>query len=251
MKYKNFVNILKKFNCKKDDIVLIHSDVSLLNGISWIEKCKNLESLIESYFSKNSTILFPAFTYSFCKTGIFNSKKSPSEVGIFDEYIRNKTGFNRTDHPIFSFSCKGKHEEIFLNNSNSSTGNGSVFEKLYVLDAKILFLGCRFINSNTFLHFIEQKNTIPYRYSKTFFPRNKMKYSNYEYYVRAKEKYFFYKYGKSTKIEKDLIAKKILKRTFVDKFEISVCSTRDIFNFVSKKIKNDPFYILDKKPEAI
>ena len=169
-------------------------------------------------------------------------------MGIFNEYIRTTKDYQRSDHPIFSFSCKGKLKNLFINNSNSASGDGSVFEKLFTFDAKMLFLGCRFLTSSTFLHFVEQRNMVPYRYSKIFFPKQKMKYSHYEYYVYSKEKYGFYERKKKLKIEKDLLKNKILKCNKINNFEISICNTRDIFNFISKKIKKDPYYILGKKP---
>ena len=246
-----FKKILKDNGCSESDIVLIHSDISHFKGNNWMDKCKKLHRFINAYFNKESTIIFPAFTYSFCKTGIFNKQHTASEVGIFDEYIRNKKDFKRTDHPIFSFSCKGKFQNLFLNNSSSSTGEGSVFEKLYTFDAKMVFLGCRFLTSSTFLHFVEQKSMVPYRYSKIFFPKKRMKYSHYEYYVYSNEKYEFHEREKQLKIEEDLISKKILKKDIINNFEISVCSAREVFNFVSKKIKKNPYYILGKKPKII
>ena len=251
MLFDKFEQFLIKTNCKKNDIILIHSDISNLEGASWIEKCNLLNNFINSYFQKDSTLLFPSFTYSFCKTGVFDKKKTPSEVGIFDEYIRNQRDYERSDHPIFSFSVKGKFKNLFMNNSNSCSGDGSVFEKLYTFDAKILFLGCRFITSSTFLHFVEQKNMVPYRYSKIFFPRYKMKYPNYEYYVTAKEKFKFDNRKKELQIEKDLLSKQILKRTKINNFNILICSARNVFDFVSKKIKKNPYYILGKPPKII
>ena len=45
MVFNNFKKILKKNNCKDDDIVLIHTDISKFEGKSWIDKCKKLNLL--------------------------------------------------------------------------------------------------------------------------------------------------------------------------------------------------------------
>ena len=58
----------------------------------------------------------PTFTYSFCKTGIFNVQKSRSEVGLFSEYFREKCGNFRSDHPILSVCGKGKLAKDIINN---------------------------------------------------------------------------------------------------------------------------------------
>lgn len=257
MNYKNFKNSLQKININQNDLIMIYTDLSSFSKGSWGEKCKLFYKYLDKYFGKNGTILVPAFTYSFCKNQYFDNLKSKSEVGIFDEYFRNQVKVKRSYHPIFSFSLFGKIKDTFLeNNSNSATGNGSIFEKFFSMDGKILFFGSRFINSCTFLHFIEQSNRIHYRYSKIF--RGNIKINNkiykdkdFEFFVRATERLKFLDYNKSTKIEKDLLKSKILKKITNNKFSISMCESKKLYNFVEKKIKVNPNYIIDHKPEVI
>ncbi len=257
MNYKDFKEALKKINIKNDDLVMVHTDLSNFSNSSWGEKCSLFYSYLSRFFNKESTLLVPAFTYSFCKYKYFDNLKSRSEVGIFDEFFRNQKNVKRSYHPIFSFSLKGKMDKIFIeNNSNSATGNGSIFEKFFSMNGKILFFGARFITSCTFLHFVEQSNRIHYRYSKIFDGNIKINnkiYRNkeFEFFVRATERLKFFEYGKTSKIENDLIKSKILIETKKNKFNVSACESNKIYKFVEKKIKKNPNYILDNKIEII
>ncbi len=235
----------------------LHTDLTNYypDSNNWLKKCSSLYNLLIQYF-ENHTLIVPSFTYSFCKTGLFNKKTSISEVGIFTEYFRNQKNVIRTNHPIFSVCSLGSNSNLFKDNlSNSSTGDGSIFERLRVFDAYILFIGAKFLDSCTFLHYIEQCKKVNYRYSKYFkgklIDQNKSFHGNWEFYVRNTELYNFYEWSKYPKIEKDLIKNKILIKKKISNLEIGYCSARKLFNFVSKRIDKDMYYILGKKPKRL
>ncbi len=259
IKSENFEikKIFNKFAFPKNSILFIHSDITnySTHSKSWLEKCGNLYNFFNDYF-KNNTIAVPTFTYSFCKNKKFDLIKSPSEVGIFTEYFRIQENVVRSNHPIFSIAAKGKYAKILTDNlSNSSTGDGSIFEKLKVFDAYILFFGSGFIQSCTFLHYIEQCKKVNYRYSKYF--RGKAKIHNrfyddiWEFYVRNTEIYKFKDWGKNPLIERDLKKNKLLIEKCTKNLKISYCSTRKIFKFISKKLENNENYIIGSKPTKL
>jgi len=257
MNYKIFKKNLTNLGVKSDDIIMLHTDLSNFKKGSWSDKCSLFSQYLKRFFEKKGTILVPAFTYSFCKNRNFDLHNSPSEVGIFDEYFRKQNSIVRSQHPIFSFSCYGKMEEVFTqNNSNSATGNGSIFEKFFAMNGKILFFGARFITSCTFLHFVEQSNRVPYRYSKIFkgnlkIKKKIIKNQEFEFFVRSTERYNFIDYKENTKIESDLKKKKILKMTNINKLSLSICGSQELFYFVTNKLNNNLYYILDNKPTQI
>ena len=246
--------LLDKFSFPKNSIFFIHSDITNYNVHSknWSEKCKNLYGFFSEYF-KDSTIAVPTFTYSFCRNKYFDLQNSPSEVGIFTEYFRNQKNVLRSSHPIFSIAAKGKNSNLLTTNlSNSSTGNGSIFEKLKVFDAYIIFFGSGFIESCTFLHYIEQCNKVNYRYSKYFEGKIRIKNRTFkdkwEFYVRNTELYKFKEWKKYPLIEKDLKKKRLLVEKKVSNLKVSYCSARKIFKFISKKLKKNENYITGSKP---
>ena len=60
---------------------------------------------------------------------------------IFSNSVLFDTESIRSLHPIYSFAGYGKAIiDLFTNLSNSSFGEGSVFEKLYEINAKMLFI---------------------------------------------------------------------------------------------------------------
>jgi aminoglycoside 3-N-acetyltransferase len=254
---KKIIKTLDKFNFPKNSIFFLHTDLTnyLPDSIKWHEKCSSLYDLLNFYF-KNHTLVVPTFTYSFCKKGIFDKDLSNSEVGIFTEYFRNQKNVIRSNHPIFSVSSIGPNSKLFSDNlSCSSTGNGSIFERLKVFDAYILFLGAEFIESCTFLHYIEQCQNIEYRYSKYFkgklIEKKKTTVGNWEFFVRNNELYKFKNWNKSPQIERDLLKNDILKSKKISDFKISYCSARLLFNFVSQKLKKNTYYILGQKPARL
>lgn len=257
MRYKDFEEIAQSLEIKRNDIIMLHSDLSNFSGENWGSKCKIFYNYLIKYFKNEGTILVPAFSYSFCKSGYFDNLNSKSEVGIFDEFFRLQKDILRSGHPIFSFSCYGALKNEFVKNtSNSATGNGSIFEKFFSMRGKILFFGARFITSCTFLHFVEQANRISYRYSKIFKGdvklNNKLiKQKDYEFFVRATEKLEFSEYKNNTKIEKDLFKNNILKIKKKNNLNISICDSHKLYFFVQNKLKNNKYYILDKPPKII
>ena len=254
---KEIIKTLDSFNFPKNSIFFLHTDLTnyFPDSIKWYEKCSSLYDLLNFYF-KSHTLVVPTFTYSFCKNGIFDKDISNSEVGIFTEYFRNQKNVIRSNHPIFSVSSIGPNSQLFKDNlSCSSTGNGSIFERLKVFDAYILFIGAKFIESCTFLHYIEQCKRIEYRYSKYFkgkvIEKNKTTTGNWEFFVRNIELYKFKKWNKFPQIERDLVKNNILKSKKISNLGISYCSSRLLFNFVSQKLKKNPYYILGQKPSRL
>jgi|TARA_B110000037_G_scaffold221591_1_gene293089 aminoglycoside 3-N-acetyltransferase len=246
--------ILDNFSFPKNSIFFIHTDISNydIRSNNWFEKCKNLYSFFDDYF-KSHTILVPTFTPSFCKTKLFYKDRNPSEVGIFTEYFRNQKNVKRSNHPMFSVAGKGALIKPLTENlSSSSTGDGSIFERLKVFDSYIIFFGSDFIESCTFLHYVEQFVKVNYRYSKYFngkvVEKDKVHKGKWEFYVRNTEVFKFKELNRGSQIERDLKKNKILIEKKLGNLKISYCSSRKLFDFVTKKILTNESYILGAKP---
>ncbi len=250
---KNFVNVLFKLGLKKDDAVFIHSDLSnlkFLNSNIW-GLSENIFDGIFEIIGKNGAILVPTFTYhNFSKKKIFDNKNTFSETGIFSEYLRTKKNSLRSNHPIFSISSYGNKSELFVrNNSLNSTGIGSPFERLYHFNAKILHLNLKLVTRCTFLHYVEEKNNVPYRYSK-YFEYTIIDHNN------NKKKLFFENFARkieslkfpptSKKIQNLLIKNKIMKKENYNDNLITLTECQNLFKFVSKKMETNKFILYEK-----
>ena len=70
----------------------------------------------------------------------------------------------------------------------------------------------------------------------------------WEFYVRNTEVFEFKEWSRGSQIEKDIKKNKILIEKKVGNLKISYCSSRKLFDFVTKKILNNENYILGTKP---
>lgn len=165
---EDFKAAFKSLGIKDDDVLFVHSDVSVFGNLIRPGKAFILDGFIEVLQEAipNGTLILPAFTYSFCKGEKFNVKKSRSTVGSLTEHFRKKENVLRTRHPIFSVAIWG-NKNGFLDIGKDSFDEESIFGKLHKKNAKLLFLGAPF-RSCTYVHYIEQMHGIPYRYIKPF-----------------------------------------------------------------------------------
>lgn len=156
---------------KPDDTIMLHGDA----GISAQYIYEDDKDPIEGFFGElksylcDGTIIFPSFTYSATKGKTFDVSKTPSEVGLFSEKFRLLDGVQRSEHPIFSICAFGKHSDYFINSRlDDCFGERTFFDYLHNQNVKIVMLGCTLERGATFLHYVEQKLNVSYRYFKNF-----------------------------------------------------------------------------------
>lgn len=193
-KYSNFdlIKAFENLGIKKGDILCVHSE--LFNfGIPLLKKNEFLQTIIDCFFEvigKEGTLIMPTFTYSFCKNEVYDKLNSKSEVGILTEYFRKCEGVKRTNDPIFSFAIKGAESQLFNVQNSSCFGENSGYDILAKNNGKIIYFGLDW--AHTFIHYIEEKFKVDYRYFKTFKGIIKDKEIQYkkeiQYYVRYLDK---------------------------------------------------------------
>ena len=255
---KDLANLLISLGIKKNDSIFVHSDLSNFKSLNldfWSLNNIIFDTILE-IVGNEGAILAPTFTYdNFHKKKIFDNKKTFSETGIFSELVRTKKNSLRSNHPIFSISSYGEKSELFVrNNSLNSTGIGTPFDRMFHFNAKILHINIELVTKCTYLHYIEEKCSVPYRYSKYFnyeiINEQKKKITlEYENYVRMTE---FYKFPKQSKyIQNDLIKNKVMKINKLEKSYFTIVHSTQLNNFFSRKIKKNPFYIYGKKLNVI
>ena len=244
---KDIVRALKLVGIKKGDSIFLHSDLKSFGKIkNKITRDEFLGSFIESLkeaVGKEGNIIMPAFSYSFCKKEIFDPKTTPSRVGVLTEYFRKLKGVKRSVDAIFSVAALGPDKEYFTDVGTNCFGKQSIFEKLYLKNVKIVFLGETF--DITYIHFIEQKYRVPYRYIKRFKGKiklgNKLKEFVFDYNVRALDKDVNYNLER---IANFLESKKALKKFELGYSKIRVVNAVDAFNEIIKGFKQDIYLLL-------
>ncbi len=184
----DIVKALENLGIKTGDIIFSHMNLGLF-GIP--KRGLTEENLFNTFFEaifevigEEGLLIVPTFTYSIGNGEIFDVDNTPSKMGLFAERLRKKEGSIRTLDPMLSVCLYGNKRKLWKNGnviiSTESYGKGSIWDFMYKNDAVI----CNFNldAASTFIHYIEKKYSVPYRFNKTF-----------EGYVAIKGKKFSYR----------------------------------------------------------
>jgi aminoglycoside 3-N-acetyltransferase len=249
-----FIGAVKALGVGPSDVVMVHSNVTRLlkipvepGGLAFFR-----DALLAAV--PHGTVVVPTFSYRFCERGVYDTGKTPSEVGLFTEFFRRDPRAVRSSHPIFSVAAIGADVNYLCRNlSTSSYGAGSVFERLYAADAKLLHFDVALADACTFAHFPEQKIGVPYRYSKHFHGvatvDGKPTEGDWEFYVRAIERWDFLPQPADELVyPKDLTAGGHSRHGTWNGLPITVTPCRDIFDVMVAGIARNPHYMLSGAP---
>lgn len=161
------------FGIKKGDTLFVSSDVTML--LYKFHKNKEMLNLndfidfLQSLVGKNGNIIFPTYNWDFCSGKSFDYHKTPSMTGSLTNIALKRKDFKRTKHPIYSFAVWGKDKDYLTSlDYVDSFGGESIFAWFEMVKAKNIFINVPYVNSATFIHHIEQKNSVNYRYIKDF-----------------------------------------------------------------------------------
>lgn len=151
---------------------MVHSDVRgclHVAGGTVAEKFRTIEAGLAAL---SGTLVMPTFTYSFCRGVPFDVANSPSTVGALTEHFRKQANVRRTRDPIFSCAVLGDlppqwERWLFQTWDVDCFGDQSIFNYLRNLNATFVFFGVGF-EACTFVHHLEQRACVPYRYMKDF-----------------------------------------------------------------------------------
>lgn len=242
---EKIIKILKKLDIKNNDDLMIHGDAAIIYQYN-INKKKSFNlffQTIEHYIKKKGTILVPSFTYSFCKTKKFDKNLTKSEVGNFSKIFGSRINVKRTSHPIYSFFIKGRNYEYYNKAKlDKCFGEGSIFDLFHKKNGKIIIFGNTFEKSATFLHHIEEKAKVTYRFYKFFkgeiIGNKKKKKLNVSYYVRKLS------LNTQIKFKKTLFEK--LKKTNFGRFQVYSISSKKLYNYCMNRLKKNEKYLIDK-----
>lgn len=239
---------LKTLGLTQTDTVMIHGDAGVAAQYILENFDDPLMAFIEelvSYF-RDGTVIVPAFSYSATKGELFDRKVTPSEVGLFSEKFRVTKGVIRSNHPIFSVCAIGKYAEYFTSSSlNDCFGKETFFDKIHKKNAKIVTLGCALERGMTYVHYVEQKLNVSYRFFKTFDAQIKR-----EHIIEnLKVRYFVRSLDLNTKLDLSCFEKaaiqsgKLCKKPF-GRFFARTIAAADFFDVASKLVENDEYVLI-------
>jgi len=171
--YISYKTIPSVLGITQGDVILLTSDITDLFVQSQEHgEVFDINTLLDSFqqaLGKEGTLLIPTYNWGFCQGKSFDYKKTPSKTGAIGNAALRRKDFIRTKHPIYSFAVWGKDANRLAAMDNiESFGPDSPFAYLEEVNAKNIFIGASLRNSFTYIHYIEQKLGVTYRYSKMF-----------------------------------------------------------------------------------
>lgn len=175
MRFKELIfEIFKNSAIKKNDVVLLHSNIKPLYKYllkhKYNFKLKDVSNCIIEYFDNKGVLIIPTFNFDFCKGKPFHATETQSTMGVLSEEFRKILIRNRTWHPVYSFILYGNFpKEILLKKNYKAFGDEPVFNFLNENNGKIAILDLPDQNSMTFYHFVEDKLNVNWRYHKEFY----------------------------------------------------------------------------------
>lgn len=162
---------LKQVGIEYGDDVFVHSNIGFFGKLKNCETGEHLCSAfldsIRNVIGKNGTAVFPTFSYSFCHGEVFDPYKTKTTCGLLSQYVLGKEGAIRSLDPNFSVVAIGNKAVYYTEDpTHESFGAGCFFERFVNNNGKIICMN--FDAGSTFIHYIECKNAVEYRYNKAF-----------------------------------------------------------------------------------
>tara|TARA_B100000029_G_scaffold490534_1_gene549655 strand:- start:796 stop:1641 length:846 start_codon:yes stop_codon:yes gene_type:complete len=252
---EDIFNCLCQLGVVKGDTIFVHSQIFSLGEVKGGASSSTICNIIYSSFRKavglSGTIVVPTFTTNIARSGgVFDLDKSPSDTGIFTEYIRLLTGSYRSIHPINSVSANGPNAQTICENlSSTNYGAETAFDRMLSLDVKVINLGFSSRWSNSFHHHAETVLGLPYLYNKLLNITTKVNGIIYQSPMFASLRYLDFEVSNDlTAFDQHLVKNDLIKIERLGRSSVSLISGRLYYDEAIKKLKNDPWYFLAAPP---
>ncbi len=250
LNYSDIVTGFKNSGLMSGDSLMLHSDsialAQLASGTAE-ERCNLLFDALDEILGPNGNLVLPTFTYSFTKNEPYNPEASPSRVGLLSNIFLSRPGVYRTSDPIFSMAIKGPLVNDFLGASyEDSFGNESAFSIIEKNNFYIGGFGCG-LNSFTFLHYIEQKSRVDYRYFKEFQgniqTNTGIKFCKIKYYVRELDRETSLN---TSLLRASLLSKKVLDIQPIGRVALYMVHSGELVAEATKLINKNKYALIDE-----
>ena len=236
----DYLDIAKKLDLEKDDILIIASDITDIALHEWKEGRKfDAQKFINSFKERlfEGTLLFHAFNDNLVSGDTFDYKNSKPNTGILSVVAWKDTDFIRTHDPFHSFMVWGKRADELKNIDDVSTfGNNSVFGWLHQNRAKMLIISLHIVDCFTFNHYCEEKIKVHYRkYVKHkihYIDENKQKSVVERLFYTRKSGYL----NNFTSLEKSLLEKGIAQNYSFNETTFLLIDLEQTYNYIKDNI---------------
>jgi aminoglycoside 3-N-acetyltransferase len=173
--FHELTDALRRLGLERGDTLHLQSD---LRRVGLVESAASREAILEFYLAAFQEVLGPEGTLTVLTATMacgrygtpFIREETPSEVGVFSEYLRTRPGAVRSVHPILSLAALGpRAAEICGGPHFEGVGYDSPWGRLHRGGAKLMTLGMGAeLGGTTYFHYIETCYGVPYKYTKVF-----------------------------------------------------------------------------------
>lgn len=153
------------------DAIFSHANMGFFGRLEGAEKKEDLyrifKAAIFEVLGPKGTLGVPTFSYSFCRGENYDLKKTPSVCGMFSEMVLQDPDALRSEDANFSVAAIGANTQFLTQKCPShSFGPDSFWDKFLSIGGKIC--NFNFDAGSTFIHYVEKKLKVPYRFDKAF-----------------------------------------------------------------------------------
>ena len=162
---------LKRVGVQRGDTLFTHGNVGFFgraeNAVTKEQMYELFKKAIFQVVGTKGTWAMPTFSYSFFRRQTYDKETAPAQMGILSEMLRRDPKSLRSDDPNFSIAAVGENAIGLTENSPvHSFGPDSFWDRFLTLDGKIC--NFNFDSGSTFIHYVEKRLSVPYRYDKAF-----------------------------------------------------------------------------------
>lgn len=168
--YQSLQNIISR----DAEIIFVSGDLTRLGRGDFKDKQETLDSFYDALKNVNGkelTLVVPTFSQKLANTDMpFVPKDTPTELGVFPNYILQKTESVRSFHPFTSFAAIGeKAEYICGGNTKFPYGIDSPYDRILSFEnPSAVSIGLEPRLTCSLVHHAEFNMHVPYRYIKEF-----------------------------------------------------------------------------------
>ncbi len=244
----DIVSALRTLGLSSGDSVFIHSNIGFfgrLEGASGQEDYYGMfKDSIFNVIGDAGTLVVPTFSYSFCKGEAFDSSATPTTCGFFSEMLRKDSQSLRSEDANFSVAAIGAKARLFTEDAPCfSFGEHSFWERFLIHKGKIC--NFNFDAGSTFVHYVERRLGVDYRFDKAF------KGVSIRNGLERERVFHHWVYDKTkpedtpdfTKFHRKAVAAGLAKTSNLGRGQMVLISAEDSFRLISDEIPRSPFFL--------
>ena len=246
--YVPYMQIAKNISINKGDVLYIVSDVLEIakncRDNDEVFDCEEFIVSLQRAVGDTGTLLFSTFNWDFCNGTAFDYHKTRGKTGKLGNVALQMPGFKRTQHPLYSFAVWGHYSELLSNMTNiTSFGEDSPFGFMYN-NAHMLIFGNPHGRGYTFIHYVEQKYGVDFRYEKEFTADYTDKDENvesrtYSMYVRDLDINPQLKDYQFKELDEWMSSDGIIDRTFINNIPYDKIKLEQMYEYIKDDLLNN------------